>query len=110
VVDDEPTVRESLERVLRLEGYLVTGVGTGADVLDQLQESHVDLVLLDINLAGESGLAVCQRIREVQPKLTVIGITARPDQSSDAAAAGVNTLMEKPLDMSKLLATIRLAL
>lgn len=109
VVDDEPAVRDALERVLVLEGYHVTTVANGDEVFEHLDERRVDLILLDINLAGESGLTICQAIRKTQPALAVIGITARPDQSSVAAAAGVTQLLEKPLDMSKLLDTIRRA-
>jgi DNA-binding NtrC family response regulator len=107
VVDDELSVRQALERVLQLEGYHVTAVATSEEVFNQLDKRAVDLVLLDINLAGESGLAVCQQIRAAQPHLTVIGITAIPDQATAAMIAGMNVLLEKPLDMTKLLDTIR---
>ncbi|MCG3148040.1 MAG: TorCAD operon transcriptional regulatory protein TorR [Verrucomicrobiae bacterium] len=107
VVDDEPTVREALERVLRLEGYEVAAVANSADAFAQLHRQPIDLVLLDINLGDENGLAICQRIHETQPDLAVVGITARPDQTNSAATAGVRALMEKPLDMPVLLGTLR---
>ena len=66
-----------------------------------------DLVLLDLNLPLQDGWDTLERLTTENPLLPVIIITARPNQIFPALAAGAGALMEKPLDLPKLLRTIR---
>src|ERR1700744_3185512 len=76
VIDDEASIRESLEVLLSLEGYSTVMVGDGAEGLRQLEIDNFDLVLLDLALPGQSGMELLPQIKERQPDLPVIMITA----------------------------------
>jgi DNA-binding NtrC family response regulator len=112
VIDDESAIRESLESLLTMEGFEVTLTGDGASGLDALAQSEFDLLLLDLALPGESGLDLLPRIREMQPALPVIMITAYGKVSNvvDAIHAGAENFVQKPWDNEKLLADIRAAI
>ncbi|MGA9780090.1 MAG: response regulator [Limisphaerales bacterium] len=105
-VDDDPSVREMLMRVLVNEGYEVWTAANGKGALEIAASARVDLVILDLMLPGENGWDVYERLTVENPLLSVIIATARSDQVFTAAAAGVGALLEKPLDFPKLLQTV----
>ena len=76
IIDDEAAIRESLETLLVLEGYVVDLAPEGQAGLRAIDTRTYDLVLLDLALPGLNGLEVLARIRERQPNLPVIMITA----------------------------------
>jgi len=106
IVDDDPTVRVMLTRVLVGEGYQVWAAANGVAALAIAALAQVDLVLLDLNLPGQSGWDTFERLTAENPLLAVIIITARPNQLFTAMGAGVGALLEKPLDFLKLLQTV----
>ena len=112
IIDDEAAIRESLETLLSLEGYLVETATNGEEGLDQIQQNIYDLVLLDLALPGKNGLEILQLIRELQPVLPVIMITAygKVDNIVDAMRLGAQNFVQKPWDNDKLLADIRSAI
>ena len=63
VVDDDPDVRDSLERALRYAGYAVTTAVHGADALDALARPPVDLIVLDVLMPMVDGFDACRRLR-----------------------------------------------
>ena len=111
VIDDEAAIRESLEVLLTLEGYAVRMVNDGEQGLRVLELENFDLVLLDLALPGQSGLELLPQIRERQPELPVIMITAygTVDNVVEAVHAGAENFVQKPWDNEKLLADIRSA-
>ena len=106
VVDDEPSVREMVGRVLVGEGYRVLCAGSGADAVEIARVNHPDLVLLDLNMPGQGGWDTFERLTSNDPLLAVIIITARPNQLFTSLGAGAGALLEKPFDYSKLLETV----
>ena len=72
VVDDEPAIRSSLAAVLEDEGYPVRCCAHAQEFYDALQEQPMSLVLLDIWLPGEDGMAILKNLRNEQPELPVI--------------------------------------
>jgi len=92
---------------LSAEGYNVLPATNGAEALEFAGKAHFDLVLLDLNMPGMDGWDTFEQLTEKKPLLPVIVITARPNQRFTALAAGIGALMEKPLDIQKLFATIR---
>jgi DNA-binding NtrC family response regulator len=112
IIDDEAAIRESLETLLSLEGYGVEMAATGEEGLDRIQLNTYDLVLLDLALPGKNGLEILQLIRESQPALPVIMITAygKVDNVVDAIRTGAQNFVQKPWDNEKLLADIRSAI
>ena len=110
LVDDDPTVREMIGRVLTEAGHTVMFAANGQAALDFASATEMDLVLLDLNMPVKSGWDTFERLTTENPLLPVIIITARPNQLFPALASGVGALMEKPLDFPKLLETIRILL
>jgi len=112
IIDDEAAIRESLETLLSLEGFLVETATNGEEGLDRIQQNIYDLVLLDLALPGKNGLEILQLIREFQPALPVIMITAygKVDNIVDAIRLGAQNFVQKPWDNDKLLADIRSAI
>src|ERR1700746_4205181 len=76
VIDDEAGIRESLEVLLTLEGFAVRTANDGEQGLRILEIENFDLVLLDLALPGQSGLELLPQIKERQPELPGIMITA----------------------------------
>ncbi len=106
LVDDDPAVREALHRVLLSENYAVVLACNGQEALDALTLNHVDLVLLDLNIPVVGGWAVLERMRANHWSPPAIVITAQPCQQGPALLAGATALMEKPLDLPLLLASM----
>lgn len=111
VIDDEAAIRDSLEVLLSLEGYHVRLAADGEQGLRALETDNHDLILLDLALPGRSGLELLPLIRERQPEVPVIMITAygTVDNVVEAIRAGAENFVQKPWDNEKLLADIRSA-
>ena len=111
VIDDESAIRESLELLLTLEGYQVRMAVDGEEGLRILDQDNFDLVLLDLALPGQSGLDLLPQIKNRQPDLPVIMITAygTVENVVEAIRAGAENFVQKPWDNEKLLADIRSA-
>jgi two-component system response regulator HydG len=100
IVDDEPSVRDSLSRWFRDDGYEV-GVAEGAnDALTRLAERRWDLALLDIRMRGTDGIELQRRMVEIDPDLLVIIMTgyASVDTAVTALKQGAYDYITKPLD------------
>ena len=100
IVDDEPSVRDSLSRWFRDDGYEV-GMAEGAnDALTRLAERRWDLALLDIRMRGTDGIELQRRMKEIDPDLIVIIMTgyASVDTAVTALKQGAYDYITKPLD------------
>ena len=106
LVDDDPTVRDSLRDVLVAEGYFVLPAEDGQQALNVVGNFEVDLVLLDLNMPVKNGWDTFAQLTSENPCLPIIIITARPNQWFTALGAGVGALMEKPMDIPALLQTM----
>ncbi|HTX76783.1 MAG TPA: response regulator, partial [Terracidiphilus sp.] len=111
VIDDEAGIRDSLEVLLTIEGYQVKMAADGEQGLRILELENFDLILLDLALPGRSGLELLPMIKERQPEIPVIMITAygTVDNVVEAIRAGAENFVQKPWDNEKLLADIRSA-
>ena len=109
VIDDEMEIRESLEQLLKLEGYQAETAATGDEGLLRIENGVFDLVLLDINLPDRNGLEVLQQIKRESPEVGVIMITAyaSTEMAFQASKQGAESYITKPWDHSKLLLEIR---
>jgi DNA-binding response OmpR family regulator len=103
LVDDDPSVRESLCRVLQSEDYDVVTAGNGQEALECFSAHHISLVLLDLNMPITDGWATLKQIRAIHPFLPIIITTARPNQRELAAEIAAVAIMEKPLVLPVLL-------
>jgi two-component system response regulator MprA len=109
VVDDEPAVRESLERVLRHDGFEVTVARDGREAIRSIASLRPDAVLLDVLMPHLDGLEVCRRMRDSGDRTPVLMLTAR-DAVGDRVAgleAGADDYLLKPFALEELLARLR---
>jgi DNA-binding response OmpR family regulator len=106
VVDDDRQIRESLRKLLRAEGYEVTLAATGKEGIEKFNAERFDLLLLDLNLPDHNGWDVFETLTSHNPFLPIIIITGRDKQYDLAAGAGVGALIEKPLNVPRLLQII----
>ena len=99
VVDDDPVVAKSIDRVLTAKGFAVINAQSGEDALQKLKNETYDVVFTDIKMPGISGIEVAERIKASQPWLPVVIITGYGSQEnqSRAEAAGVSDFLNKPL-------------
>ena len=112
VIDDEQEIRESLEQLLKLEGYKADSASTGDEGLKRIDDGVFDLVLLDINLPDRNGLDLLQHIKRDSPEVGVIMITAydSSQMAFQASKQGAESYITKPWDNDKLLLEVRNAL
>ena len=106
LADDDDSVRKMVGRVLESEGYEVMLARTGCEAVSQALSGEPDLILLDIGMPERDGWQALELIERIRPLIPVIVITARPQQQEQGQAAGVDALMEKPLDLTALLQAI----
>jgi two-component system response regulator MprA len=109
VADDEPAVRESLARALRLEGYEVELANDGEEAVEAAGRSAPDAIVLDVLMPRLDGVAACRRLRDGGARTPVLMLTAR-DAISDRVAgldAGADDYLVKPFALEELLARLR---
>jgi CheY-like chemotaxis protein len=99
VVDDDPVVSKSFDRVLARKGYLVVSAENGQEALDKALAENFDAVFTDIKMPGMSGIEVAERMQARQPWTPVVIITGYGSDESQARAeaAGVKGFVRKPL-------------
>ncbi len=109
IIDDEQEIRESLEQLLRLEGYQADSASTGEEGLKRIEGGVFDLVLLDINLPDRDGLDLLKSIKRDSPEVGVIMITAydSSQMAFQASKQGAESYVTKPWDNDKLLLEVR---
>lgn len=112
VVDDDPSVRRALGRLLRSAGFEVTTFASGAELLAHEPPSPPGCVVLDIRLPGMSGIELHRRLRAAGRAFPVVFITGhdKREVAGETLPPGVVALLEKPFDEEALLRAIRQAL
>ena len=112
IIDDEAAIRESLQILLEDDGYEVVNANDGDEGLSLLDTQAVDLVLLDFQLPDRNGLEILKDIRERDPEMAVIMITAygTPENAVAAIQGGAANFIAKPWSNEKLQADVRAAI
>ena len=108
VVDDDPMVATTIQRVLRPEGYEVDVALGGVAALDRAREQRPDLVVLDLMMPGLDGLEVCRRLR-ADGALPILMLTARSGTADRVRGldTGADDYLVKPFAYAELLARVR---
>ena len=108
IVDDEPKIRRALRTSLVLQGFEVGDARSGDEALEDLRADRYDLVLLDINMPGESGFETCRAIR-AGSEIPIVMLTVRNSEKDKVRAleAGADDYVTKPFAMGELVARIR---
>lgn len=109
VVDDEASIRRSLEGVLKDEGFPVILAEDGESAIRLLMTTRPALVLLDIWMPGMDGLETLRKIKEIHPDLPVVMVSGHATISTAIAATrlGAVDFLEKPLDLSGTIQVVR---
>jgi DNA-binding NtrC family response regulator len=112
IVDDELTVRDSLGKWFREEGYEVATAESASEALTRMAESRWDLALVDIKMHGTDGIELQRRLREIDPELTVIIMTGYASVETAVAALknGAYDYVTKPLDPDEIAHLVKNAL
>ncbi len=111
VVDDEPQIRRVMRTALTSHGYTIKEAKSGEEALESFRAEKPDLVLLDVNMPGMSGVDACREIRE-RSDVPIIMLTVRNTEKDKVQAldAGADDYVVKPFGIEELLARIRAAL
>src|SRR4051812_47155809 len=112
VVDDDQRLRDLLVKYLSGEGYDVKAVPDGKGMDKHLGRERYDLVVLDLMLPGEDGLAICRRLRSQQTSPAIIMLTAKGDDVDRIVGLemGADDYLPKPFNPRELLARINAVL
>jgi len=106
IVDDDTGIRESMQKVLRAEGYEVVLAANGQEGIGKFDPEQIDLVLLDISLPDMSGWDVFGTVTSLNPFVPIIIITGKNEQHNLANMSGAGALVEKPVNVPQLLQKI----
>jgi putative two-component system response regulator len=111
VADDQGANRELLEELLTTQGFKVITVSDGADALEQLRRTQVDVVLLDVMMPHLNGFEVCERIKSdpstyLIPVILVTALSGKEDRI-EGIKAGADDFLARPVDRMELLARVR---
>jgi DNA-binding response OmpR family regulator len=111
IADDEPAMARLVARTLGVNGFKVSTVGSGAEAIDRVWESHHDVLLLDLRMPGMSGLEVIRELHGRHP-IRIIVVSGQ-DSPADIGAAldlGADDFVAKPFAVPELAARIRAVL
>jgi two-component system response regulator (stage 0 sporulation protein F) len=105
ILDDDRDLGESLEILLRLEGFDVFWAASCEEAMGKFRAWDFDLSLFDVNLPGTNGLECLRKLRKIQPDAKVMMMTAygAPESFDEAVEVGALGLLNKPLAVDELL-------
>ena len=112
VVDDDLRLRDLLKQYLTEQGYHVDAVADGAQMDKKLERNHYALMVLDLMLPGEDGLAICRRLRGNNQTIPIVMLTAKGDEIDRILGLemGADDYLPKPFNPRELLARINAVL
>ena len=108
LVDDDARLRELLSRYLMEQGFSIKSVGDGQAMDRALHREHFDLIVLDLMLPGEDGLAICRRLRASDNDVPIVMLTAKGDEVDRIIGLemGADDYLPKPFNPRELVARI----
>ncbi len=112
VIDDEPRIRKLIRIHLESAGYKVLTAATGAEGLEVVQNTEIDLVLLDLKMPEMNGPEIVSKLKKSHPALPIIVVTGYPDSQlmMEINVQCPIMLVAKPIDKKVLLSAVRITL
>ncbi|MGC4016725.1 MAG: response regulator transcription factor [Luteolibacter sp.] len=112
LAEDDTVTRESLAELLDAEGYVVHAARDGTEAIALWEKFHPELVLLDIMMPGATGYEVCRRIRQDDPRVPLLFLSAKSEEIDIVLGLelGADDFVRKPFGKHELLARLRAAL
>ncbi len=112
IIDDDRSIRETLTNYLKKQDYQIFSAGNGIKGIETVEKEHPDLIITDIKMPSMNGFEVLKRVKEFDPQIHVIIITAFDDMHTTVKAMqqGAYDYIEKPLEIDRLKLTIKRAL
>ncbi|MBN1789933.1 MAG: sigma-54-dependent Fis family transcriptional regulator [Bacteroidales bacterium] len=109
VIDDEKSIRNTLQEVLEYESHKVDQATNGSEGIEMFDKGDYDVVLCDIKMPGTDGIEVLDKLHERNGDIPIIMISGHGniDTAVEAIKKGAYDFIEKPLDLNRLLVTIR---
>jgi two-component system, OmpR family, response regulator MprA len=109
VAEDDRSVRQALERALKLEGYVVVTANDGLAALELVAQSEPNLVVLDVTMPFLDGFSVCRELRARANRVPVLMLTARHEVRDRVSGldSGADDYLVKPFALDELLARVR---
>src|ERR1700722_5281542 len=111
VADDQAANRELLEELLTTQGFRVITVSNGADVIEELVRTQIDLVLMDVMMPRLTGFQACEKIKsnpdtDLIPVILITALSDRQDRI-EGIKVGADDFLSRPVDRTELLARVR---
>lgn len=108
LVDDDARLRDLLTRYLMEQGFSIKAVGDAGSMDRALHREHFDLIVLDLMLPGEDGLAICRRLRADENQVPIVMLTAKGDEVDRIIGLemGADDYLPKPFNPRELVARI----
>ncbi|MBW8011973.1 MAG: response regulator [Chloroflexi bacterium] len=108
VVDDDPTITDTLADIFNLKGFFVSVANSGLNALEQFKHGHFNIMLTDIRMPEMDGVDLFRAIQEIQPGFPVILMTAyaSAEEIKEVMQEGALVTIIKPLDIDNLIAHI----
>ena len=107
VIDDDPDIRRTVSRILRVGGYKPVEAVGGREGIDALMRGRFVLVITDLFMPSQDGIETIQRIRELEPDMPIIAISGAGDGDfsplQDAKLMGANRIIAKPFTVDDIL-------
>lgn len=112
VVDDDPSMRRSVERLLNAHGIMTEGYTTAESFLNEVQAGSIRCIVLDVHLGGMSGIELWHHLKQAGTDIPVVFMTAIEDEAleREAVAAGCIAYLRKPFPAEPLITAVKRSL
>lgn len=109
IVDDEVDIANSIQYVLKQEGYSILLAHDGLTAMQVFENQHPDLIILDVMMPGIDGYEVCRRVRATDKKTPILMLTARTSEVDTVVGLelGANDYVAKPVRLRELVARVK---
>ncbi len=113
IAEDSSVIQNLTKKILMVQNYQITSAKNGQQVLDMLNDTTFDIILMDINMPIMDGMECAKQIRslsdEAKAKVPIVAITgnARNYSMDDFTSVGINEYLQKPLNFDQLVDTVR---